>query len=240
MHESSPRRRRLRSALVAGGLALGLSLVGAAPAFAAGPTAGTVTLYATPTVTVGDSVDVELSLAGTADVFSYEIVVGYDHAALSYVAGSASDGPAGGFTSATDSADGVHLLYTRLGTSPAIGGDIPLTLQFTSLASGAANITVPSVTVVDTTGGTDTLTDAAAFAVVIEALPTPTPTPTPTVTPTAEPTATATSTPAAVASGDSGSLALTGLSIGALVLFAVAALAAGILVVVRRRSASAR
>jgi hypothetical protein len=231
---------RLRAALTAGGLALGMSLLAASPAMAA-PTA-TVTMTATPEVEVGQVVDVSVALGATVDAYSYAITITFDPTLLDYVEDSASDGPAGGFDSVEEGTGSVTILHSRLGTSPALSGDLAASLRFTSLASGEATLST-SVSLVDTEGVTTVLSDAATTAVAIAAVPVATTPPVATTAPTApttggDSTSTPTASPASSTNGD-GSLATSGFGVGALAVFAVAALGIGF-VVLRRRSASAR
>ncbi|TAJ48924.1 MAG: hypothetical protein EPO52_06050 [Herbiconiux sp.] len=240
MHTTPTRRRRIRAAVLAGGLAVGLSLLGGAGAAVAAPAATSVTLTATPDVAPGAVVDVAVGLVATSDVFAYEIELQFDPALLAYVPDSVT-GPDGGFISATTAPGSMTLLQTRLGTSPALSGDLAATAQFTSLAPGDAVITA-SVTLVDGDGATTVLADEPTAPVTITAPPVTEPEPTAEPTATPAPTSaapTATSTPAAVAVSD-GNLALTGFGVGGLILFAVVAVAIGLVVVLRRRAASAR
>jgi hypothetical protein len=243
MHEHAPRRWRLRTAFVAGGLALGLSFLSAGPAIAA-PTTASISLTATPSVQVGDVVDVAVGLVGAADVYAYELTLEFDPAVFSYVADSAT-GPAGGFDTVEQSDGSVTLVHTRLGSSPSLAGDVAASVRLSTIGSGSgtASVDASTVTLIDPSGATTVLTDAATAAVAVAALPTPSPTATPDPTPSPTPTSgadvpPATSTPAATGQSD-GSLALTGFGVAGLLLFAIAAVAVG-LVVVRRRSAGAR
>ena len=74
MINSAPARpRHRRAALMAGALAIGLSLVGVSPAFAA-PALGSVTLTLSPTtLDIGDTVVASATLVATSDVFAYEV-----------------------------------------------------------------------------------------------------------------------------------------------------------------------
>jgi hypothetical protein len=214
-----------------------MSILMATPAIAA--PSSTVSMTASPEVEVGGVVDVSVALGATVDAYSYAITVRYDPALLDYVDGSASEGPAGGFDSVEEGTGSVTILHSRLGTSPALAGDLAASLQFTSLASGDATLTT-SVSLVDTEGATTVLADAATAPVTITALPVETTPPTETTTPTqgSDATSTPTAAPASSTNGD-GSLAITGFGAGALAVFAIAALGVGF-VVLRRRSASAR
>ncbi|MCU1476455.1 MAG: hypothetical protein JWQ64_1148 [Subtercola sp.] len=239
MHTSAPHRGRIRSAVVASGIAVCFTLVGAAPAFAA-PATESVSLTATPSVSVGDTVDIGLKLVGATDIFAYDVTLTFDPAVLSYVDGSAT-GPTGGFDSVEKSTGSITLVNSRLGTSPALSGDLASIATFTAVGSGDASIAASTVSLVDETGATTALSDAATADVVVAAAPTPTPTPSETSTPSPTTgTGDATSTPTAVAAASSsngtGSLALTGLSIGGSLLLGVAVIVIGIFAVRRRKS----
>ncbi|SDZ43700.1 cohesin domain-containing protein [Herbiconiux ginsengi] len=240
LHDHTPHRRRLRTAVLTGAVALGLSLLGASPALAA-PTTASVALTATPSVTVGDTVDVGIGLVGAADVYAYEVTLSYDPALFSYVADSAT-APAGGYDTVKESAGSVTLVHSRLGTSPSLGGDVAASLQLTALASGSgsAALNAASVTLVDPAGETTTLTDAATAAVTIAPLASETPTPTPSPTATTTPGGNTDPASTTTAGSGSGSLAATGFGIGALLIVAAAAVAAGVLVLLRRRTAGSR
>jgi hypothetical protein len=237
LHDHTPHRRRLRTAVLSGVVALGLSLLGAGPALAA-PSTASVSLTATPEVTVGETVDVGIGLLGTADIYAYEVTVSYDPALFSYVDGSAT-APAGGFDTVKQADGEVTLVHSRLGTSPALSGDLAATLQLTAIGSGtgSSGLSAASVTLVDPAGETTTLTDAATAAVTIAPLATATPTPTPTPSPTATTTPGTGTDPASTGTAGSSTagLAATGFGIGALLLVAAAAVAAGVLLVIRRR-----
>jgi hypothetical protein len=236
MHKTATHRGHLRSAVLAGGLALGLTLIGAGPALAT-PAAASVSLTATSSVTVGDTVDLDLGLLGTTDIYAYDVTLTFDPAVLSYVDGSAT-GPTGGFDSVEKSTGSITLVHSRLGTSPALSGDLAATASFTAVGSGSASIDAATVSLVDETGETTALTDAATASVAVAALPTSTPTPDPTTTPS--PTGGAGSdtnpTSAPAATGNDGSLADTGVSVGGLLLLALAAVAVGLVALRRRKS----
>jgi LPXTG-motif cell wall-anchored protein len=242
MHHLPTRRSRLAAAVVAGALALGLVAATAAPASAA-PSAASFTITATPSVTVGDTVQVSLAALDVVDAYSYAITVTFDPAAVAYVSDSASAGPAGGFDAVSTTAGSVTVVHTRRGTSPALTGDLAVSLGFIGVGAGATTITA-TASLLDATGATTPapLTATARVAVVAPALvPSPAPTPSASSAPAA---GGSTPTPAAsrAARNADGSLAATGadsatlLTIAAL---ALAALAAGF-VVVRRRAASSR
>jgi LPXTG-motif cell wall-anchored protein len=179
MHHT-PRRFARLLALAAAALAgAGLAAGAAAPAVAAPAVAG-VTVTAPAAVTAGDAFDVTVTLTGAADVFGYEAVLAFDPALVGYVDGSAVV-TAGGYDAVSTASGSVDLVYTRLGTSPALSGDIAYTLTFTAKAAGSTAFTVRSLSLVDPASAVTPLTDAGASpAVAIAPAVTPTPTPTPT------------------------------------------------------------
>jgi cell division septation protein DedD len=229
------------------GVALALSVPAVAPASAA-PAAASVTLTATPSVTVGAPVQASATILGATDVFSYSVTFSFDPAVIAYSTGSATAGPAGGFDAVSTAAASVTVLHSRLGTSPTIAGDLPVGVAFTTIASGDTSVTA-SVSLVDASGAATALPAAtariavAALPAVPTASPTATPTPAPVPVPAgAEPARPAVTAPTAGRDAD-GSLAFTGLDSGVLValtLLAIAALVAGLILVVRRRIVSAR
>lgn len=257
-HPLNPRPRSLRRVpvLLAGALSLELTVLAVSPA-AADPTVTSTTLTATPQVTVGDAVTVDLGLAGVGDVYAYQVTLTFDPDLLEYASGGES-GPDGGFDT-LDSGDGtVTLAHSRLGTSPSLSGDIATAVTLTAVGDGDGTVSA-AVTLVDADGTTAQTAPAPAAvqvaAVVVEPTPEPTPsapeTPAPVETPTAAPAPGASPDPGATASpaasGGTGAvpaatpgspLASTGFGAAALVLTATAAVAAGL--VLRRRSAGAR
>jgi hypothetical protein len=245
MHHLSSQRSRLVTVLAAAGVALALSVPAVAPASAA-PAATSVTLTATPSVTVGAPVQASAAILGATDVYSYSVTFSFDPAVIAYSAGSATAGPRGGFDAFSPAADSVTVLHSRLGTSPTIAGDLPVGVSFTTIASGDTTVTA-SVSLVDASGATTALSSATA-RVAVAALPVvPTPTASPTATAAPVPAAAEPARPAAAAPTPQrdadGSLAFTGLDSGVLValaLLALAALVAGLVIVVRRRIVGAR
>lgn len=252
MRDRIPRSRLRRGALRAAVVALGLTLATAGTA-AAAPTVGEVALGATPSVTVGGAVDVRLDLRGVADVYAYEATLAFDPALLAFDAVTAT--PGGGFDDVTAGPGTVTVRHTRLGTSPALAGDVPTTtLRLRALAAGTAPVTARTVTLVGSDGVAASRTDAAVATVVVVAAPVPTPTPDPTVTSAPVPSpgggvaapSVPTPTPSAAAAAGApaggprtGALSATGAQVGGLVALAAAALAAGAFLV-RRRAVSAR
>lgn len=230
MINSAPARPRRRTALMAGALAIGLSLVGVSPALAA-PALGSVTLTLSPTtLDIGDTVVASATLVATTDVFAYEVTFSFNDDVFEYVEDSAT-GPAGGFDAVTEGPGTVTLTHTRLGTSPTLSGDIALTAEFVAVGDGETSIDIPLVTLVDSENASTPVTEAASADVIVEADEVaPSPSPSPSTSPSALPE-------------DGGPLAFTGSTLGGsiaiIVLAALAALALGV-VLVRRRMASTR
>lgn len=258
-HPLKARSRRRTPILVACGLSLGLTVLAASPA-SAEPTVTSTTLTATPSVTVGDAVTVDLGLAGTTGVYAYEVTLTFDPELLAYTPGTET-GPAGGFDTIETGDGTLTLVHSRLGTSPSLSGDLTAALGLTAVDAGDATVSA-AVTLVDSDGTSTQTSPAPATveiaAVAVEPTPGPTPEPTPTTDPTAAPTTPApTATPevtptpggtgATPPSGGAGTvpgassdrpLASTGFGAATLVLVAAAVTATG--VVLRRRSAGAR
>jgi len=258
---SPPRALTVARALAAGaGLAL-VATLAAAPASAA-PTATSLTLTAPATAQVGDALELTVALPGADDVYAYEVTLTHDPALLTLL-DTTTAAPDGGFDSVT-SADGTTtILHTRLGTSPALAGDLAVgTLALTAAAPGTATVSA-SVELVGSDGEALTLDAAAPAVVTITAVPTPeptqeptqepTPVPTddPTAPPTGEPTDDPTTSPTAVdpttdptsspsaTGGSRGPLASTGAQVGTLAVVAALAVAAGVFLL-RRRAVSHR
>lgn len=242
MHQKP--RRLVRLLAVAGAIAagLGLAVSAAVPAIAA-PAKSSVTVSAPASVTEGDTFDVTVTLRGTADVYGFDAVVAFDPAVAAYVDGSAV-APAGGFDSVHTGPGTVELASTRLGTSPALSGDIAFTLRFSAVAAGSTVFSLSTLSLVDAASTvTASTNDASSPAMTVEpaAVPTPTPTPTPSAAPAAGTDPADPVGSAAATSADD--LASTGSDVmpfafAALVLVIVGA--AAVLVVMRRRMGDAR
>lgn len=238
MHQNPRRLVRLLAVAAAALAGLGLAVGAATPAVAA-PAVASVAVSAPATATAGDTFDVTVTLAGAADVYGYESVLAFDPAVVSYVDGSAVV-TAGGFDSVRTGSGSVDVVYTRLGTSPALSGDITYTLTFAATAEGSTAFTVRSLSLVDSTTAVTTSTDAAtspAVAIAPAAVTSPTPTPTPS---TGVAGSGGTGTGGSSASTAADDLASTGSNavpyvIAALVLLALGA--AAVLFTVRRRRA---
>lgn len=229
-------RRGLTRALLIGTVSLGLGIGTAAPALAE-PTRAAVSLTIPSTAEAGETVTATIVIAATSDVFALDAALDFDSGAFSYVADSAT-GPTGGYLSVRPVATGLDLSHTRLGTSPALSGDLTLTVDLVAVASGRADVSVGALTLVGTDRTTSTATDLARASVQI--IPAATASPQPTVTPTGTPTATAptTTSPTSAAPGTpSDALAQSGFALGLGVLVAaIAAIAAGTLFVRFRKA----
>ncbi|RLP75540.1 hypothetical protein D9V32_08650 [Mycetocola tolaasinivorans] len=199
----------VRAGILTGVLALTGVLGFAGPAIAA-PAVPTVTLTAPESVTAGDPVPVTIHLTGVSDTFALQAGLAADPALLT-ADEHGVNGPTGGFTSARVTATGEDIVHTRLGSSPALNGDITLTARLTAAGSGTATIALSSLTLVDGSGAGTSVTALPSTTVRVLAVdpgtspspsPTPsggtggTPTPTPsTSTPTDVPSGTTTPTP---------------------------------------------
>ncbi|GAB3617384.1 hypothetical protein GCM10027416_19410 [Okibacterium endophyticum] len=170
MQKTVSRQRLAHSVLATCALTLGLVGLTAAPALAA-PVAAGFDLAVTPTADVGDTVDVQLDLTGVTDVYAYELTLAYDPALFDYVEGSAT-GPEGGYdiAEAQPETGAVTLIHTRLGSSPALAGDISATLQLTAISAGEATLTASGV-LIDTEHVSTTLADTTPAAVTVIAAP---------------------------------------------------------------------
>uniref|UniRef100_A0A942SZN2 Cohesin domain-containing protein n=1 Tax=Neobacillus citreus TaxID=2833578 RepID=A0A942SZN2_9BACI len=194
------------AALVVAG-SIGLAVLTAVPAQAA-PTATTVSISTPTSVTVGSPVDVDVTIPDTADVYAYDVTLAVDGDLVAYRDGSVT-GPDGGHDAVRtgDGGDTLHVLHTRLGSSPALDGDLAASVTLDTLAAGTTEVTVTSVEFVGSDGSTTTLTDPASTSVTIAAVATPTPSPTAAVPgPGADPSGPATAEPSdpatAIAVGD--------------------------------------
>lgn len=240
MHQNPRRRVRLLAVAAAALAGVGLAVAAAAPAVAAPAVAG-VTVTAPTTATAGDTVTVTVTLAGAADVYGFEAVLAFDPAVVSYVDGSAVT-PAGGFDSVRAGSGTVDLVYTRLGTSPALSGDIAYSATFTATAAGSTAFAVRSLELVDASSAATPLTNpASSAALVVAPAAVSSPTPTPTASAGAGGSgSTSSGDPSGAAVTAAGDLASTGSHAAPFVVVAVVLLAAGaaaVLLAVRRRRA---
>lgn len=168
MPENSPARiPRLLPPSAALAAAALLILGAASPASAAEALAyDTLAISAEPLeVSVGETVTVTAAATGLVDAYAYELDISYDPALLAYVDGSAV-APAGGFDSASDDGSSVAVVASRLGTSPGLVGDqVLVTLTFTAVAAGDAEIAVSGGQFVDSSGAAGDI-DATAESLV--------------------------------------------------------------------------
>lgn len=170
-HHPPARIPRLLLAALSIGVVAFVPLGGAAPASAAVVPDDTLVLTAEPaSVSVGDTVTVTVSATGLTDLYAYDLDVAADPELLAFVAGSGTT-PAGGFGSATGEAGTVSVIATRLGTSPGLVGDQTLvTLSFTALTAGTAEISLAAGSLVDSAGAAtpiDTSDESLTAAVEI-------------------------------------------------------------------------
>ncbi|WP_102193620.1 cohesin domain-containing protein [Microbacterium aurantiacum] len=130
--------------------------------------ADTLTITADkPKAAVGETITVTVSAEGLIDVYAYELSIGFDPALLSLLDGSEVF-PAGGISAANVEDGAVSAVATRLGTSPGLSGAQSLvTLTFTALAPGDAAVTLLRGTLVDSTGASADIEVGAATSTVI-------------------------------------------------------------------------
>lgn len=236
--------RRSTGALAAVGLATCLA-TGAAPAAFAAPVAD-IGVTAPASADAGATFDVVIDADAADDVYAYEIEIAYDAALL-----APADEPilpGGGFDDLQVADGSVTVVHTRLGSSPALAGDISLAeIAFDALAAGDAAIQVTG-TLVGSDG--ETLAVDASQVVTIDAAAEPSPAPTADPDPSApaDPAADGTAAPGGSdgsgGSGDSDDdLAATGGDLAWLapagIGLALAALAAGSLLLLRRKAVRA-
>ncbi|WP_176554666.1 cohesin domain-containing protein [Georgenia sp. 311] len=178
-----PPTRRTRGA-AAGALLVACTLL-AVPA-AAAPTVAALTVDVPQTVPVAQRVTVDLTLDDVSDVYAYELGLVFDDAVLSLAPDAAATGPDGGFDALTATADGATLVHTRLGTSPALAGDLTTQVELLAVGAGTSDITVQAELVA--ADGTTTSVEAPVATVTVTQVVEPT-TPPPAEPAVPEPTA---------------------------------------------------
>ncbi|MBD8061382.1 cohesin domain-containing protein [Oceanitalea stevensii] len=239
---------RPRRAAIAAPLCAGLLVLSAAPALAAPETTG-LSLSVPATAAVGDTVSLGLELGETADVYAYALTVEVDPEVLAVVPDSAT-GPSGGFDSTEVSGPDATVVHSRLGSSPALAGDLAAGVELTAVGPGTTTVEV-SVELVAADGTTTSLPAVASTEVVVAA-PAPTPTepeptepepsptePAPTPSPTDDDDGAPAPTAAPPAAGG-GSLPSTGIdALGLGAAAAVLAAIGGAALLVRRRTGGA-
>lgn len=176
----SPKRRAGFSLSALAVLTGGLVLAAPLSATAAPSAANFSIAVSDATVDVGDTIDVTVSATTAADVYAYELALGFDPAVLQYVDGSAAT-EISGVNSATVSGETLEFVHTKLGTSPSATGDLTLaTLSFEAIGSGSGALTL-DVELVGADAASLTFADAATASIDVAALPgTPPSTSTPT------------------------------------------------------------
>lgn len=248
MPSPSHRARVRRSVALSGAVAVALASFGASGAVAA-PSSSSGVVTAPATATVGDVIDVAVSIPGATDVFAFEADLDFDPALLDYVDGSAT-GPDGGFTSASVTGGTLTVTSTRLGTSPSLEGDIDaITAQFTVIAAGDATLDLASLALVGADTAVVTAEDVDTTELTLEAAAEPTPEPSsPSPEPSQEPSATPSpseepsatpepsSEPTASAAPVDDSLSSTGADVALPVTLAALAIVAGLALVLRRKA----
>lgn len=235
-----PRRARTRrlTALVST-LAIATGSLLLAPAAHAAPAAA-ISIDVTPTAaTEGETVEVVVTATSVSDLYAYDLRFEYDPALLELVEGSGS-GPDGGYTSAVVESDSIIVSHARLGTSPGLAttgtdGIILAKFSFTVLDGGSATIALDTVRLVGSDNSVVNLADVDSATVTLTALPDPEPEPEPseseTSTPSPTPSASAAASAPLAATGADATPWLIG---GAA---AIALIAAGAVLIIRRRQA---
>ena len=230
-------RRRVGAALVAAALALFAPLAVAPAAHAAVPAATFTLTLSTAQATEGDTLVATVTGADISDLYAYDLVLTVTGGTLKSADGTAS-GPDGGFTSVTQDARTITVSHTRLGTSPGLSGTFVLaTVPLRATGAGSTSVTLTSVRLVSPAGETATQKDVVSAPVQI-APPSPgepSASPVPSASGSATPSPSASLAPAVSGSAD---LATTGVDATPWLIsgaVGIALLAAGALLVVRRR-----
>ncbi|MET3962747.1 Asp-tRNA(Asn)/Glu-tRNA(Gln) amidotransferase A subunit family amidase [Marmoricola sp. OAE513] len=97
-------------------------------------------------VKIGDTVEITVATTGATDLYAYDLDLGFDASKLSYVAGSATTDISGAtYVDETGSGD-LHVVHTKLGTSPATTGQATLVkLKFKAKKDGTATVTADGI-----------------------------------------------------------------------------------------------
>lgn len=197
-------------------------------------------------MSIGDTVTVSAVFTGLVDAYAYELDIAYDEELLAFVEDS-EQSPSGGFGSASDTGDEITISATRLGTSPGLTGNQTLvTVRFTALDDGDATIAIASGRIVGSnaqTSAIDPSAPGASTTVGIAADETPDPGSGGGGTPGGDPGTGDPGSGAQPGTGSGttadGSLAITGADAAPWLILgagAVAAIAAGTLIALRRRT----
>jgi hypothetical protein len=150
-------------------LAVGLAAVLlSAPAAQASPTITAVAITSTGTAAAGDTFVATVNAGTVDDLYAYDLTVTFDPAMLQFESAAFPDG---GFGSVDQNAGTVHLLYTRLGTSPglAASGLTIASLTFKALTAGTATISATNIASVGADGETLSTSLTALTATVLTA-----------------------------------------------------------------------
>jgi len=127
-----------------------------APMFAATAAEPTYAVAASsPTVKIGEAVDVTVTASNLANLYAYDLTLAFDPKAFVYT-NSAVAGTSG--TTDVDKTRGsVRMVHTKLGTSPAASGDVTLaTVTLRAIGTGRATVEARSMVSVATTLDTTT------------------------------------------------------------------------------------
>ena len=229
-------------ALLVTTFALASGSVALAPAaFAAAPVASISIDVSPDEATEGDTLEVTVTSTGTTDLYAYDLIFAYDPAVLEFDEESAV-GPDGGFTTGALGDGLIAVTHTRLGTSPGLSGTVELaSFSFRAIDGGDTVVALASAELVSSTDESVTQTDVDSASVSLVALPDPSPSPTSTPTESATPTPSASASATAVPVASNGQpLAATGADATPWLITgagAVVLIAAGALLVIRRRQA---
>lgn len=238
MPENSSRRRmthalaRVTAAFTTAFALAGASIALAPAALAAPPEVDELSVFAPESVDVGDDVVVTVAVADTTDLYAYSLTVTIDPALFAFSEGSAVF-PSGGFDAVDAETGTITFTHTRLGTSPGLTGPQDLVVfTLNAIGAGTAPITVGPATFSSSTSETVSLEGTVGVTTTVVAAPSPSPTATP--SPTASPV------DGSAAGGDpSQPLAVTGqdATVWTIVgVFAAVLIAAGAVLVLRRRA----
>lgn len=144
----------------------------AAPSPTVAPAASNVAPYvvtASPSaVKIGDTVEVTVDTTGETDLYAYDLDLGFDPSVLRYVEGSASTSISGATYVKAGSPGDLHVVHTKLGTSPATTGQASLvTLKFKAIKDGTTSVSADTITktATDLTATSETSLGSAEVAV---------------------------------------------------------------------------
>ncbi|MEN8707272.1 MAG: amidase family protein [Nocardioides marinisabuli] len=135
------------------------------------PGDGTVTISAPAKVKAGQEFTVTVE-QDAADLYAYDLSIGFDPGAVTYVVDSAGTDDTGATYESTGEGE-VAVTHTKLGTSPATSGETTLaTLTFVATASGPTGLVVEELETVDSEGTATTVVEAADAEVAVRKVPT--------------------------------------------------------------------